>query len=65
MNELDKMLTANLALTTAIADALVSKGVITKQDLLNSLTILSYDAPLPEQVFADLQKQVAALSDPK
>lgn len=65
MNDLDKILTANLVLTTAIAETLISKGLLTKQDLLNSLTILSYDSPVPKQVFLDLQAQVAALSDPK
>lgn len=64
MNELDKILTANFVLTTAIAETLISKGVISKADLLNSLTTLSYDSPVPKQVFLDLEKQVAALSDP-
>ncbi|MBU1363793.1 MAG: hypothetical protein KKE51_08225 [Gammaproteobacteria bacterium] len=64
MNELDKILTSNLVLTTAIAEALISKGVISKADLLNSLTTLSYDSPVPKQVFLDLEKQVASLSDP-
>jgi hypothetical protein len=63
MTELDKIVTANLVLTTAIAETLVSKGVFTKEDLINSLTILSYDSPVPKQVFLDLQRQVAALSD--
>lgn len=64
MNELDKILTANFVLTTAIAETLISKGMISKADLLNSLTTLSYDSPVPKQVFLDLEKQVAALSDP-
>lgn len=64
MNELDKILTSTFVLTTAIAEALVSKGVISKADLLNSLTTLSYDSPVPKQVFLDLEKQVAALSAP-
>jgi hypothetical protein len=64
MNELDKILSANFVLTTAIAETLISKGMISKADLLNSLTTLSYDSPVPKQVFLDLEKQVAALSDP-
>lgn len=64
MNELDKILTANFVLTTAIAETLISKGMISKADLLNSLTTLSYDSPVPKQVFLDLEKQVSALSDP-
>lgn len=64
MNELDKILSANFVLTTAIAETLVSKGIISKTDLLNSLTTLSYDSPVPKQVFLDLEKQVSALSDP-
>ena len=63
MNELDKIITANYVLTTAVAEALVAKGLLAKNDLLNALTVLSYDSPLPKQVFLDLQKQVAALSD--
>lgn len=63
MNDLDKILTSSLVLTTAIADALVAKGVITKQDLLNSLTVLSYDSPFPPQVFQDLRAQIEKLSD--
>ena len=64
MNELDKILSANFVLTTAIAETLISKGMISKADLLNSLTTLSYDSPVPKQVFLDLEKQVVALSDP-
>ena len=64
MNELDKILSANFVLTTAIAETLISKGMISKADLLNSLTTLSYDSPVPKQVFLYLLKQVAALSDP-
>jgi hypothetical protein len=61
MTELDKVITENYVLTTAIAEALVSKGVISKDDLLNSLTTLEYESPVPKQVFLDLQKQIAGL----
>ena len=61
MTELDKVITANYVLTTAIAEALVSKGIISKNDLMNSLTTLEYESPIPKQVLLDLQKQISGL----
>lgn len=65
MNDLDKILTSTTAMVWAIAGALVSKGVISKTDLLNDLTVQSYDFPLPAIVLADLQKMIRALPDPE
>lgn len=58
MNELDKILTANLVLTTAIAEALLSKGLLTKDDLQNAVKILSYESPVPPLVFSNVQKLI-------
>jgi len=63
MNELDRILTATNALASAIAGALVSKGVISKQDLLNDITVQTYQFPIPNQVLDDLQRLIASLPD--
>jgi len=62
MNDLDKILTANLVFSQAVAEALLSRGLLTKEDLQNAVKILSYEAPVPPQVFSDVQALIEALS---
>lgn len=61
MTEQDKIATANFVLTTTIAEALISKGVLSKEDLLNALTTLEYESPIPALVLRDVQAHVVGL----
>lgn len=61
MTDLDKILTANLVMSHAIAEALLSKGLLTKSDLQNAVTILGYESPIPPQVEKDVRHQIAGL----
>ena len=61
MDDLDKMVMANLVLTTAIAEALLSKGLLTRDDLQNAVKVLSYETPVPSFVYLDVQKMIDRL----
>jgi len=61
MNDLDKILTSNLVFSQAVAEALLSKGLLTKEDLKNAVTMLGYESPIPPQVEKDVRLLIDGL----
>lgn len=61
MTDLDKMLTATLVFSQVVAEALVSKGILTHQDLQDALSVLNYESPIPPQVVTDVRSLIVAL----
>lgn len=61
MTENEKMLLASLVFSHAVAEALITKGLVSKADLQNAVTMLGYDAPIPPQVEKDVRAQIDGL----
>lgn len=61
MNSLDKLLTTNIVFSHAVAEALIAKGLISKQDLQNAVTMLGYDAPLAAPIEEHVRLMIQSL----
>lgn len=50
-----------LAMSSLVAEAVISKGVVTRFDLYNALEVLRYEGKVPDDVYRELQDLIDGL----
>lgn len=61
METVIKMTLANGLLLHATIEALLTKGVLSKEEIQSAITSLTYESPVPEDIIADARKLVSGL----